>query len=354
MAKQDLLITTFPAHLSGNVGDHLITQSLLAMLHARQPRYDPVVVFREESLDQYPDDTIRTIVAPGFSVADETYPQLFALYSDIQRLKNFLPIGCSFQGSTPSASAFTDYRYGDATKQFLRSLVRQNGPLMCRDALIVDMLNSNEIDAAYFGDLAMYDEAIVGSKYSGMQDVSSLVFTIQHHDRYSDQSFLLLRLLSERFPAAKCFVSFHSKPNRRSSKIAAFAESLGFTPLFLAGNANNLDVYDGIDFHVGYRLHGHICFLRKRKPSVLLVEDARAFGFSRTPGTDFGCFDALSLETMSADLGAPARAMKFIDSEFNSGFAGYHRVFEFIDDIYGKVVKPYIDAFSKQFLLSEV
>lgn len=344
----DILLTTFPGHRSGNVGDHLITHSLIQMLKRRLPAFSPKVLFREEVLDGYADGSVRSIIAPGFSVLDETYPKLFGLYSDSARLRNFYPIGCSFQHTLPSFSAFDQHSYGEQTSNFLRLVVSRSGPLLCRDQLIVDMLLRNGIDAVYSGDLAIYDEARINTRFAAPGNIASIVFTIQHHDRFDSQSLDLLRLIKERFGKARLFIAFHSKPNKRSLKISAFAAGLGFETLLLSGDVENLGVYDEIDLHIGYRLHGHIAFLRRRKPSVLLVEDARSFGLANTTGTHVGCFDTLSMVTMLGDESVPERVMEYVEAQIGNGFSDYPSVFDFVDTTYKKVIEPYFDDLARK------
>lgn len=348
--RPNLLLTTFPGHRSKNVGDNLISHSAITLIAARNPAFNPTVAFRAENLDHYADGSIRNIIAPGFSVTDGVYPELFGLYSDLARLPNFFPIGCSFQHTTPSRQTFEEYEYSSATLEFLHFIASRSGTIPCRDQLIVELLQRHRIPAVYSGDLAIYDEDKLNSVFTPPQDIASVVFTIQHYDRYAAQSLRLLDLIKARFPVAKRYVAFHSKIGPKPQKIADYAVSLGFTELHLYGDVNNLAVYDDIDLHIGYRLHGHISFLRRRKPSILMVEDARSYGLAHTPGTNVGCFEALSLATLEADPTAPEKAMKFVDSQIDRGFQDYQRVFSFIDKTYLEFVKPYFDHLARKTL----
>ena len=125
---------------------------------------------------------------------------------------------------------------------------------------------------------------------------------------------------------------------------------LGFSELHLYGDVTNLDVYDDMDLHIGYRLHGHISFLRRRKPSVLLVEDARSYGLAHTPGTDVGCFEALSLATLEGDPATPEKAMHFVNDQIGCNFQHYQRVFAFIDKTYAVFIKSYFDSLAQKTL----
>lgn len=351
VVQQDLLLTTFPGHKSKNVGDNLISYSALKMIVSRNPDFKPIMSFREENLDHYTDGAIRNIIAPGFSVSDGVYPGLYGLYSDLERLPNFFPIGCSFQHTIPSHNTFEKYEYGKDTLAFLRFIATRSGALPCRDQLIVELLHRHEIPAIYSGDLAIYDEEKVNTEFVPPKSIHSVVFTIQHHERYKEQSFRLLSLIKANFPDARLYVAFHSKAGPKPQQIANYAVALGFSELHLYGEVNNLAVYDDIDLHIGYRLHGHISFLRRRKPSVLMVEDARSFGLAHTPGTDVGCFEALSLATMEADQAAPEQALRFVNDQISFAFQDYHRVFSFIDKTYNEFVKPYFDDLSQKTLL---
>jgi hypothetical protein len=338
-----LLLTTFPAHKSRNVGDSMIASSAKALLKSRASNIDVFTLFREEKLDNYKTGSIKSIVAPGFSVSNDVYPSLYRLFSDLDRLPEFYPVGCSFQHPIASQKSFDTYEYNRETIDFLQFIVKRSGPLPCRDQLIVDMLQRYDIPALYSGDLVLFDKNYLNTLFTPPETVESVVFTIQHHAKYREQSFKVLEVIRDQFPEAKKYVSFHSKVGPYPREIADFAVGMGFDELHLYGDASNLDIYDNIDLHIGYRLHGHISFLRRRKPSVLLVEDARSFGFARTQGTSIGCFDALDERTERPSLSVHRIIAEYVDYQLKNGFSGYRGVFGFIDKTYEGVISPLFD-----------
>src|SRR5690606_4746413 len=119
-----------------------------------------------------------------------------------------------------------------------------------------------------------------------------------------------------------------------------------------AGRLEVFDEYDQFDLHVGHRLHGHIGFLRRRIPSVLLMEDARSRGFSASLPT--GCFAADADEAEAAheasvaervsrlkpDLGVIERVEAFVTREVTTGFESYVGVAPFLDDMLNRVALP--------------
>ncbi len=48
----------------------------------------------------------------------------------------------------------------------------------------------------------------------------------------------------------------------------------------VSGGLDRIGFYETCDFHVGYRVHSHIHFLSRRRPSFLLHEDGRGRGMS--------------------------------------------------------------------------
>lgn len=340
----DVLLTTYPEQGSRNVGDKLISASAVKLIRYRVKDYDPVMVFREEPLERFEETSLRTILAPGFSVNDATYPTLFRLYENIHNLpETFFPVGCSFQHLVPNKDTYDQYNYSEATLSFFRSVVERSGPMPCRDELIVKMLNRHSIPAFYCGDLALYDDDVIGSKFVPPKAIGSVVFTVQHKPKYMQQSFTMLDLIKKEFPAANLYVVHHSKINKYSKQVSDYAKSVGFIEKDLSGDVSNLDFYDEIDLHIGYRLHGHISFLRRRKPSCLLIEDSRSFGVANTQCLIVGTFDALESDGVVVDKNAPERLIKYVRGQVSNGFKDYFDVFLFIDKSYRSQVRPYFD-----------
>lgn len=343
----DVLITTYPAHKSQNVGDNMIAQSAIKLIKSRNPKFDPTIIFREKSLDGLGKNRVRSLIAPGFSVSNDTYPGLFPLYTDLNRLKNFFPIGCSYQNIIPSENSFYENPYNENTQEFLEMLANKFGPIPCRDDLIVNRLKKFNIPAVYSGDMVLFDEDYIDTNFMPPSQIKTLVFTIQHHLHYLEQSIALLKEIKKYFPKTKLYIAMHSVPSASARTVSDRANQLGYETLKLYGDVANLERYNEIDLHIGYRLHGHITFLRKRKPSILMVEDARAFGLSRTKGTAHGCIDAYNPEIADIDENAPKKAMEFIDEQVLSNFSDYNHIFDFIDATYKSFISPYFDKIAK-------
>lgn len=346
-SPKDILITTYPESGSRNVGDGLITESAMQLVRHRLPNYTPEIIFRMGSLDDCSAEEVASILAPGFSVNEGTYPLLYALYSDISRLKGFFPVGCSFQHPEASPAIYNNFTYSEATLAFLRRVEENTGPIPCRDAGIVNILQRHGIRSCYMGDLALYDRAYLFKTFVAPRCISSVAFTVQHNAKYKRQSFLVLNAIRRIFPKAALYVVHQSKVNRYSQKIAEYAVGLGYVEKDLSGAVENLAFYDDIDLHVGYRLHGHISFLRRRKPSFLIAEDSRSFGIINTPGLCVGGIPALD-NSGEVDGELHKKLSVMIKQELSNGFRSFYPVFKFIDESYVNSVVPYFDGFARE------
>lgn len=345
----NVLLTTFPSHKSRNVGDALITESAIQLVRYRVRDYRPEVLFREQSLDHFEKESIRTILLPGFSVNANSYPNFYSLFSDLSGVTGKIYLaGCSFQDPIPTDRTYSEYRYDERNTKFLKALQGNLGSIPCRDVMIKKMLEKNGIASSYMGDLALYDDKMISKKFRPPRSVRSIAFTIGHNKKFFSQSKKLLSLIKRDFKDAKLYVVHHSKPNNSSKKISDFATSLGYIEKDLSGSAENLDFYKEIDIHVGYRLHGHLYFLRNRKPSFLLAEDSRSFGISRSGALRTGILQALEEDGVTVNESAPYDLMKFVRSCIKDRFSSYYEVFNFIDDTYNSTVRPMFDRFCRE------
>jgi len=85
LTSSTLLLTTFPKHASNNVGDQLISSSTIELIKSKIPDFNPIIEFRVTNLDNYENSIVKNILAPGFFICNRTYPELYGLYSDIDK-----------------------------------------------------------------------------------------------------------------------------------------------------------------------------------------------------------------------------------------------------------------------------
>ncbi|OOE91912.1 polysaccharide pyruvyl transferase family protein, partial [Salinivibrio sp. IB643] len=344
---KNILLTTFPETTTKNVGDAMISDSFVKLLNQHVDVFNFVTVFRGTDLDKLDLRYIKNIFAPGFSVVPGTHPKNYKLFKDINRLKDFrfYPAGCSYQHFHPSDGSFENRLYDAKSISFLKYLNELFGPLPVRDKKIEQLMSSLSVSSIYSGDLVLFDPDLIDSPYKGINKIESLAFSVQHKEKYIDQSISIIKALISALPETKIYITFHGEENLVTDKIKQFANEYSIECVPLSGSSQQLDFYNSIDFHVGYRLHGHISFLRRRKPSILFVEDARAYGFAKTESTSLGCFQAMDGDKVSDNI--EEEALAFIRKSLSSNFMEYEGLFRFIDSQYYEVIEPYFSRLGK-------
>lgn len=374
------ILTTFPAHASGNVGDSLITHSAIEILKHEKGESDFRVFFREDDLGDHLDtiNRSRAIIMPGFAIRDHMYPMVYRFVDNLEQIHvPLIPLGAGWKSFPGDFDDLRQFRYSPETAEFLRYISRQVNKFACREYMTCRVLRNHGIDNAIMvGDCAWYDMSSLGRRMKRPNSIGKLVFTTPHRPAYLSQAKAIVRMLSELFPEAKKYCVLQSVPTGHESEIAEFSRTRGFQVRQASHHVENLSFYQSCDLHVGYRVHGHLAFLRLRNPSVLINEDGRGLGFSYTLG--IGGFDAVSRRFAYPPLskiiflkeafrmafwGVLRRAVApapqfcsqavtdvsisdtirgFLEEELSSGFRRYVGVSELIDDTYVQAMRNFL------------
>lgn len=352
-----LILTTFPEAQSGNVGDLLITQSFVELARAVGAIDNYETRFRTERLDK-PDVAQflnRPVFLPGMSVSHSSYPDLYGLTERIESLPlGLIPFGCTWQHQIGNVEDAERATLSPAFHAVLSKISERTGPIATRDHMAEAILTRNGIPAVTVGDCAWYHLPSRGKPMRTTPDIRRIVVTTPHAPRLEGQSKGLVSMLKRTFPGAQFRLALHSKPTRHSSAVAAHAEEAGFEIVESAGRPEVFDEYQKFDLHVGHRLHGHIGFLRRRIPSVLLMEDARSKGFATS--IPVGCFPAdgsqysgehladlptnEALSMMKPNPAAVDHVETFLRQELATGFGRYVGVSAYLDTMLDKIVLP--------------
>lgn len=342
-SRKHLMLTTFPKHRSRNVGDALIASSFLALVQHLGLAHSVETKFRADPLD---DKTLkrygsRPIFLPGMSVSNDLYPKLYALHSDFDRIpRSLIPFGCSWQHPVGFPEHFEQAVVTGDTKRLLLKIVEATGRIAVRDSGAEGILARNGIPAVTVGDCAWYHLPSIGKPMRTTGDIKRIAITTPHHAPLEQQSLGLLKLAREMFPAADISVVSHSNPTLHETRILSAASSIGASVVDAAGDLSIFDRYEEFDLHVGHRLHGHIGFIRRRIPSVLIAEDARSRGFSKSiptgvffgyrPGADGPVAD----DSVTGEIGT------YLESQIRVRFEEYGHIAPFLDAMLYDVVLP--------------
>lgn len=278
-----------------NVGDALIYTRARALIE--QELGGPLDV---QLRDYWLDDRIEEVNASrgivlcgGPAYGTEFYPRTFALTRPISRIRvPILPMGLGWGGQPwrdPERFKFTT-----ASLQALRFLSGRVESLGCRDVLTVEVLQrAGILNARMVGCPAWYDLRSIGRAYEPPSEVRRVVFTPPQNLGLRPQAVPIMKTLATLFPKAERFCVFHKgwEFDRYTKAWRDVAWNrwlrrrsmwLGFQPVNAAYDVDRIEFYRDCDLHVGYRVHAHVFFLSVRKPIILLHEDGRGMGQSRT------------------------------------------------------------------------
>ena len=386
-----IVLTTFPVGGSGNVGDKLIEHAVKELVTREKGGVEFLTIFREEPLDDYlPQiNAARAVLMPAFPIRDTPmYPVTMRLVDDLSRIRvPLIPMGANWNVYPGDAYSRRHVQYSPETVAFLRHVAGQVAHFSCREYHVCSVLKRHGItNTLMTGDPAWFDLPSIGKAMRRPARVSRLVFSPPLSPFYAGQAEQLIEMLAGLFPDAEKICSMHladldtidekATPENsaaltpevtvKNRRIRAKALEQGFDVRQVSGDLGRIDFYESCDLHVGYECHSHLGFLRKRVPSVLIAEDARGVGFNYTLGV--GGFDgfvrcqrpeaAATRKTITSGYAttveeysnAPARGdvhldvRQFLEEELASGFRRYAGMSAFLDEVYEKAMRPFIQS----------
>lgn len=382
------VITTTPPYGSRNVGDKLIEHRTKEIFRKEKNATKFLTVFREEPLEEHLEtvNASRGILMPAFPIRDNPmYPVTVRLVKDLSRIKvPLIPVGANWNVYPGDVQSRREVQYSKETVDFLRYVAGQIKHISCREYYVVQVLKKHGItNTIMTGDPAWFDLQSLGKPMRRPSEIKRVVFTPPLSPYYADQAAALMTMIAEQFPAAERLCGMHLADAETSDttkaensaalspavtaknrRIRQLADKLDFQVLELAGDLEALSRhYDRSDLHVGYEAHAHVYLLSKRRPSVLIAEDARGVGFNYTLGVGgFSGFtraqaasasqrktitsgyctslDELALAPPRTDVHEAVRS--FLEEELASGFRRYLGLPAFLDDTYAQVMQPFV------------
>jgi hypothetical protein len=282
-----------------NIGDFLITDRARALLEhvlgeevVMLPNWQPLDG-REEQIAS----ARALVVAGGPGYRPSMYGGVYPLFTDPSVLPGlgvpvrFLALG--WKGDPGDDFDLVNYRFTPRTMTLVRALGR-GARYSTRDHLSLKALQRNEIQGVMTGCPVWYHVESLGKPLKVPARIDRLVFTPPEQKIFHEQSRVILRGLRTMLPQAEIVVAFHRgieadehTPPAAAAPLreyARFARGLGCRVEDVSYDLARIRFYDESDLHVGYRLHGHLHFLSRRLPSVLLEEDGRGRGATETLG----------------------------------------------------------------------
>ncbi len=280
-----------------NVGDFLITERCCQLLKKHRPEHKLFPLPHWESLEEYIDivnESSAIIINGGPGFQPHFYPGIYKLMPDLEDIKvPIIPMGLGWKGFPGDYLTLKNYKFSQRSMKALNSISDEVEFISCRDYLTKEVLKRNGVNNVLMtGCPVWYDLESIGKRVERPREIKKLVFTPAQDGIYRDQTIKILYLLVNLFPDSELYCSFHRglKADEFTTKadenntmvIKRKADELGYNVVDASYDLDKIKFYDECDLHVGYRVHAHLYFLSKRKPSILLHEDGRGRGVSES------------------------------------------------------------------------
>jgi len=386
--KVRIMITvfkTFPAQGSGNVGDKLIGE-MAKEIFTRESDQEVILYLDQKGiLDNWEEvKHSDAFVIAAFALKNiHRYPLIVDRLRSEENPPPIVPFSTAwkdFPGDYEQITTASYPGFDDELMNIFQSIFSNAPYVSARDYYSQKVLNKMNVDSWMVGDCAWYDFDSFGEQMHSPTEISRLVVTDPHQGQYIPQLMDLLDMISVQFANAEKYFCFHSDihsgEQRQLVKQKMNETSFEIEIREMSHETDNLEFYDSCDLHIGYRLHGHISFLRKRIPSVLLIEDGRGLGATRTFGT--GGFKAFR-RNVPVGVSKPTAAIRtfpeglknqfrrrvtgsktvphplfppnntvideirdFLQQELSSNWRRYQNIPYIIDQTYAESMKPFV------------
>ena len=281
--KKYLILSPYATHGTQNSGDDLIIGSLIELLnHHAKGKIEYKVISIANSTPRkeitYNNINIKNynaLLVPGFRVTIDGDKILDIRLRYIERAILYnIPVFCI--GSSwcvyPGIIEQTKYKINPREKALLKYIVRDDkNCLNTRDTYTKEFLYNNGIKCDCIGDLALYDVSKFGYMFD-CNKINKIAISLPHN-QYHYAYCTILKDEIEKIFGIHVDLATHQYLKDKS-KIKNLVD--------LSGEYKNLEKYNNYDMHIGFRLHGHLWFLRNRKPSILIAEDGRGWGHLNT------------------------------------------------------------------------
>lgn len=294
--KKYTIVSTFPAHGSQNIGDALITKATKDLI--RSVKGEDVcfnIVWRAEKWENIEkgvlesDAVIFACLAIRENMESNTYPFINQIIS------SNIPYAILSAGTSLNINELEyPLKLRDDSIKFLKKLSDKALIFTTRGLLTQQFCLDNNLNNSIFtGDIAFHDSRFENRKFSKLSEVKRIVISDPHYSNlYLDGFIQLIRNISTLFPQATIAIHIHGK----NPIIENYCKTHNVNyQLIYEDIEGGLDLYDDYDLHVGFRVHGHVSMLKRRKPSYLLEQDGRGhdYGLSLNVNSSYPCFNPI-------------------------------------------------------------
>ncbi|WP_417663662.1 polysaccharide pyruvyl transferase family protein [Pseudidiomarina donghaiensis] len=284
--KKIVIVSTYPEKGSMNIGDQLITDTLIENISyvAKQKKieFEIEVVFRADTWEEVKGSLINSdfivfaclAIRPRMSEIE--YPYLSKL---IELNKPFGVVAAGTSLPVTSIHGNLLASFSQDTIALLRKIAAQSSFFTTRGVLTHSLCKEIGLEKIFFsGDIAFYSEYTQIKKFKSVDNVENISISSPHNPKEYESSLeSLVTGIKKLFPRSNVRLVQHGV----SDFFREFTEKHNIELVEAYKDKKfGLRIYDNTDLHVGYRVHAHVSSLKRKIPSYLLEQDGR--------GTDYG------------------------------------------------------------------
>ncbi|WP_161803866.1 polysaccharide pyruvyl transferase family protein [Pseudoalteromonas sp. P1-16-1b] len=283
--KKYTIVTTYPEGGSKNIGDQLITNSLIsAIKDIKENDIHFDIIWRGDTwknvqkIIESSDTIIFACLAIRPSMASREYPFLKNI------LESNIPIHVVSAGTALNVDsdkiAIENY-VDDESKKLLLALDEKCTTFTTRGLLTQRFCNSIGMKVSSFaGDVAFVERKYSDLKFQLNQEIKNIVISDPHYSiNYISLLSETYKKLKSTFPSSNIKIALHG--NNKVVKNFAIENNINFVEIY-KDKDSGLRIYDDADIHVGFRVHAHVSMLKRRKYSYLFEQDGRGCDYGLT------------------------------------------------------------------------
>lgn len=330
-----------------NVGDFLIAHRAKSLI--RKFVDDEIFeINRHKKIDDFLEKINQSkclVLAGGPAYTLDIFPNIYDLANIIDDIQvPIIPFGLGW-GGFPARNP-NSFRFNETSLWFLKKIHANIQYSSCRDVITNEILHNHKItNVIMTGCPVWYDLDYVEKSFEPVTEIKKIVITTPASQKFLWETLKLIIRIERIFSKAEITLSFHrgilpglNTPPRKGisySTIALFAMMKGMKVKDVSGDLRKISFYNDCDLHIGYRVHAHLYFLSKRKPSILICEDGRGIGMVK------------SMKQQEFIAGDP-NLLSSIDEKINqyllTGFVEFDGIHQYIDDTFSNKMVPFLQS----------
>lgn len=358
-----------------NLGDFLIAERSKALLRKHKPGEELIQLPSFKPLTNNLDivnESKGVVIMGGPGYRPDMYPGIYKLTPNLNDIKvPIILMGMGWKGQKGDLETVKKYCFSQDSMALLNLSLSKTSYLSCRDYYTWYVLKQHNLSNVLMtGCPAWYELNYIGSEYQPPEKIERIAFTPPVYPLFKNQSIQIALVLKKLFPSAEIKAFFHHgfENTGQSGNEAFFRNQRDIRNCFekidikgkdVSGDIRNIKKYRQIDLHVGYRVHAHIDFLSRRRPSILIHEDGRGAGVDDAlgvPGINaytkkcemsrLKLFDRIIASHISIAVNnqAPELLKHIVERECAHNFSSYAGIGNIIDSYY-KIMVKFIRSF---------